>query len=283
MDKKIIDSINYHANKLTRAYRLNRHDTEDVKQDLTLAALMAEQTYDPDKATSLTTFLKLVIEREAIDIGRKLSNQPIIENFEGDVNTQAVADFHYNRQRTAQITDEANSVDEKNIKKIKLSGISMGGELKHVSEAKPQPDPGIAMDVQAVLETLSPRQQTICNMLMEGAKQSKIAKSLKLSQPYINRQIKALRSYFATSDNFIKSLDFLVIKTHAFTNRNNRSTPFSKPKSTANNCNHFYSPSLRRHATCRRTRVTSLTTESTGIKQRSHFKLADGLRYRIAN
>ena len=185
MDKKIINSINYHANKLTRAYHLNSHDAEDIKQDLMLAALMAEQDYAPDKAASLTTFLKLVVEREAIDIGRKLSNQPIIENFEGDVDTQAVADFHYNRQRTGQIIDEANGIDEKDIKKIKLSGISMGGELKYVLGAKPEPDPGIAMDVQAVLKTLSPRQQTICNMLMEGAKQSKIAKSLNLSQPYM--------------------------------------------------------------------------------------------------
>ena len=87
MDKKIIDSINYHTNKLMRAYRLNSHDAEDVKQDLTLAALMAEQTYDPEKAASLTTFLKLVVEREAIDIGRKFSNRPIIENFEDDVDT----------------------------------------------------------------------------------------------------------------------------------------------------------------------------------------------------
>ena len=201
MEAQVINKINYHTNQLKRSFRLNSHDTEDVRQDLTLKALEAERAYNPESAASLTTFVKIAVENKAADIFCKLKIQPIMDNREKCGGIEGAGVRNHNFQRTAEIMDELNDASHApatEIKKIKIKPTvsSIGVNLQHITEAKPENTPEAKMDVQAALATLTPRQRKICKMLMNGHTLEETAKSMGVKKQSIHAAVKKLQPIF---------------------------------------------------------------------------------------
>ena len=201
MEAQVVNKINYHTNQLKKSFRLNSHDTEDVRQELTLKALEAERTNNPNATASLVTFLKLVIERKAATICRELKKLPIMENHEDGGGIERAGTRNHNFQRAAEITDKLNDMShppkiETKKTKIKPTVASIGVNLQHITKAKPENDSAATIDVQAILATLKPRQRKICEMLMDGHTLEEIAKAFGVRKQTIHVAVKRLQPIF---------------------------------------------------------------------------------------
>ena len=65
---KIKQAINYHTNRLSRSFRLQFTDKEDVRQELTLKGLEAIQAHTSDMEANVETYAIRAIRHRAIDL-----------------------------------------------------------------------------------------------------------------------------------------------------------------------------------------------------------------------
>ena len=65
---KIKQAINYYTNRLSRSFRLQFADKEDVRQELTLKGLEAIQSHTSDMTANVETYAIRAIRHRAIDL-----------------------------------------------------------------------------------------------------------------------------------------------------------------------------------------------------------------------
>lgn len=75
---QIRESINYHTNRLSRIFRLQPVDRDDVRQELTLKALEAMKCHRQDMNAGVETYTKQAICRRAVDLMREMRTQPVL-------------------------------------------------------------------------------------------------------------------------------------------------------------------------------------------------------------
>ena len=136
-DKKILDSIRYHTNRIAKTFRLEGgkskrdgwtktakggsfNDPDDVRQTLYLAALEAWRTYDPSRRTRKSTYIKAAVAYRAIDIMRCLERSPQVVCCEEDDDLEDLARFHRKRQRDVH-AELSNSNTPKSRKPVHIN------------------------------------------------------------------------------------------------------------------------------------------------------------------
>ena len=75
IDQYALDRVEYQVSRLGRDLGLNRHDQEEVRQELLMDLWVAAPKYDPEIA-SRRTFVSGVVARSALRVRRQLSRSP---------------------------------------------------------------------------------------------------------------------------------------------------------------------------------------------------------------
>ena len=174
-------AINYFTNRLARSFRLQPADRDDVRQELTLKALIIIEDFEEGEA-SLVTYTKRCLENKASDIARDLRNLPPITNC--------------NDASTAMDIEEQYSYSADRKEDHVPLVVSMGSQLQHVSACNHEHDLPLKMDIEAILPTLTPRQRQIVDLLEDGKNQEQIAEKLLLTQPRITQIIQDIQKKF---------------------------------------------------------------------------------------
>ena len=182
LDTKIQNAINYHTNRIAKILKLNSSDKDDVRQELTLTALEAIKTHTDDMDANRLTYVKAALSRGAALVMRKLKSQPPTAHVEFAAGVDEAQD-EYRRGLDANASYTPLTV-------------STGTSLEQLTVDDHADAPDMALDVQAVLETLSPRQKTICQLLMAGYTQEEIAAKVNLKKSRISEIIQELKPYF---------------------------------------------------------------------------------------
>ncbi len=180
-DKKIQEAMEYHTRKIAKTCKLDAQSTDDVRQGLRLKALEAQREYTP-KGASLVTFIKTCLANKAADLVRQLSDSPTLVNAESLVEAEDIQN-EYRRRRSSNKT-------------YKPLTVSMGLRLEQLTEELSVCDLDLKKDIENVLERLSPRQKTICQLLMAGYTQAEIAVRVNLKKSRVSEIIRQLRPYF---------------------------------------------------------------------------------------
>ncbi|MEM7630384.1 MAG: sigma factor [Planctomycetota bacterium] len=75
IDQYALDRVGYQVSRIGRDLGLNRHDQEEVRQELLMDLWVAAPKYDPEIA-SRRTFVSGVVARSALRVRRQLSRSP---------------------------------------------------------------------------------------------------------------------------------------------------------------------------------------------------------------
>ncbi|MEO0513638.1 MAG: sigma factor [Planctomycetota bacterium] len=75
IDQYALDRVEYQVSRIGRDLGLNRHDQEEVRQELLMDLWVAAAKYDPEIA-SRRTFVSGVVARSALRVRRQLSRSP---------------------------------------------------------------------------------------------------------------------------------------------------------------------------------------------------------------
>jgi DNA-directed RNA polymerase specialized sigma24 family protein len=75
--QQIQQTINYHTDRLSRIFRLQAADRDDVRQELTLKALEAMRCHRREMLANVETYTKQAICRRAVDLMRGMIIQPV--------------------------------------------------------------------------------------------------------------------------------------------------------------------------------------------------------------
>ena len=128
------------------------------------------------KKASQTTYVKKALHYASIDIIRKLIRE--IPKVSIDRILQSENDSQYQPHRRSTNI----------IRIISITPPRTSTRYDHYLDLK--------LDVEMVMQQLSPRQNTLCRMLMQGMTQRQIATKLGLSQSRIQQLIQELRPFF---------------------------------------------------------------------------------------
>jgi RNA polymerase sigma factor (sigma-70 family) len=181
-DIKIQKAIEYHTRKIAKTCKLDAQSTDDVRQELTLKALEAQREYTP-KGASPVTFIKTCLANKAADRVRQLSDSPSLFNADSLVEAEDIQ-YEYRRRRFPNKT-------------YKPLTVSLGSQLEQLTGEFSVCDLDLKKDIETVLEKLSPRQKTICQLLMAGYTQAEIAVRVNLKKSRVSEIIRQLRPYFS--------------------------------------------------------------------------------------
>lgn len=186
LDTRIQRTIEYHTNRTAKALKLNSSDKDDVRQELTLTALEAIKTHTGDMDANRLTYVKAALGRGAAGVIRKHKNQPPTAHVEFAAGVDEAQDEY---RRGLDVNETYTPLT-----------ISTGTSLEQLTVDEHAADPDAALDVQTVLETLSPRQRTVCELLMAGYTQEEIGKKLTVSQQRIDQIIAQIRKIFKETE-----------------------------------------------------------------------------------
>lgn len=225
LGRKVVQHILHKARKIQNLYRLEANATEEIEQELSIAAFNARDKWTPEMDAKRSTFVLAAVNNHSAYLARKLSGLPIMENYETGMDMQAVGQFHKISQENIQkihdknnamypppvLTDKKQRARQKRIQqkerpKIKLSVVSCGSELAHQVASRPMCDNALKLDIDAVIATLTPHQQAIVSMLKAEHTQKEIARRLKTPRQTITDQIHEIRKIFIKFINSTGSL-----------------------------------------------------------------------------
>jgi len=181
LNAKIQETIEYHTSMLAKNFNLQTTDKDDVRQELTLKILEVMEDFQEGNA-SLVTYAKTCLANKAADLARQFQNASPFANADGLLNLDEVED-DYRRQADPNESYQPLT-------------IGMGSSLEQLITSTHEHDLDLKLDIEAMLEKLSPRQKMICKMLMAGHTQEEVAKKLQCSQPTICREIQHVRFMF---------------------------------------------------------------------------------------
>jgi len=74
IDDYAVERVEYHVGCITRSYRLNHHDREDLRQNFFVQLCEAARRFDPEKS-SRRTFVSRVLSRAAAHHARCIRNE----------------------------------------------------------------------------------------------------------------------------------------------------------------------------------------------------------------
>lgn len=190
-DKRILDAIKYHTGRISKVFELNGSDKEDIRQELTIAALRAGKSYNRSMNAGSLTYIKSAIGKKAIDIMRAMEKVPHIICCEDKDNLNELQ-LCYTKNRR-DVHEELVSSGFHSKRKTKPVQFNCGGSMQEAVFAPVETEPDWVYDVAIILKKMSAWQRDICTMLMEGKTQSEIAKKLKISRTTIQGEIAKLR------------------------------------------------------------------------------------------
>lgn len=204
LGRQVVQHILHKARKIQKLYRLEANATEEIEQELAIAANKARNTWTPEINAQKRTFVLAAVNNHSAYLARCLSGLPIMENYESGMDIREVGQLHKIVQKNIRkmhdknnamypppiFTDKKQRARQKRMQrkerpKIKPSVVSCGAELARQVTSKPTCDYALKLDIEAVIVTLTPRQQTIISMLNSGYTQEEIAKELNVTQPRI--------------------------------------------------------------------------------------------------
>lgn len=220
LGRQVVQHILHKARKIQKLYRLEPNATEEIEQELAIAASNADDKWTKEIEAQKSTFVLAAVNNHSAYLARCLSDLPIMENSESGMDMYAIGQFHKTCQENIRkIHDKNNAIypppsstdkkqrarlkriQRKNRPKIKPSVVSCGAELAEQVASKQTCDHALKLDMKAFIVTLTPRQQTIISMLNSGYTQEEIAKELNLTQPRIFQIAKAIQQKFLILQN----------------------------------------------------------------------------------
>lgn len=215
LSRPVVNHILCKARKIQKLYRLEANATEEVEQELSIAAIKARDNWTPEMAAEKSTFVFAAINKHAAYLSRQLSSFPIMENCQAGTDMQAIGVFHKTSQGNAQriyntnnalyplpvFADKKERIRQKKIRrnerpKIKPSVASCGPELARQAAARSVCDNALKMDIESVVATLTPRHQTIVNMLKARHTQEEIAEKIEIRQQRVSEQMQEIQKIF---------------------------------------------------------------------------------------
>lgn len=186
LDTKIQNAINYHTNWIAKVCKLDAAFADDVRQELTLTALEAIKTHTGDMDANRLTYVKAALGLGAAGVIRKFRNLPPTVHVEFAACVDDVQDEYRRRLEASESYTPLT--------------VSMGTPLEQLTVDNHAVNPDLALDVEAVLEKLSPRQRIVCELLMAGYTQEEIGKKLTVSQQRIDQIVVQIRKKFKESE-----------------------------------------------------------------------------------
>jgi len=181
LNAKIQNTIEYHTSMLAKNFNLQATDKDDVRQELTVKALEVMGDFQEGDA-SLITFVKTCLANKAADLARQFRDAPPSANADSLLGLGEVQN-DYMRQ-----TDPNESY-------LPLT-IGMGSSLEQLTTSPHEHNSDLKLDIEAMLEKLSPRQKMICKMLMAGHTQEEIVDATGFSIRTIRNEISKLKPVF---------------------------------------------------------------------------------------
>lgn len=189
LDPKIQDTIEYHTRQISRTCKLDVQSTEDVRQELTLTALIAIQNHTGDMSANLLTYVKAALRRGAAGVVRKIKNALPTANADNVLSLTEIQD-DYRRQ-----TDPNEA--------CKPLTVSMGPQLEQLVETNSLQNLELKLDIEALWQKLTPEQRELLNLLDNGYTQEQIARRMGLTQRGVCFRIQKLRQIFRNLENSI--------------------------------------------------------------------------------
>lgn len=200
MDPKILETIDYYTRRLTKRFRLQKADREDVRQTLVLASLEADQTYDPSHGTKRNTYIKAAVRYRAVDMMRNLERSPQVICCEEGSGLDETERLYQKIQR--DVHQELSCPETPQSRKPLQ--LDCGTDMQNIAVTPDTFDSDLKLDILAVLECLPSRQREICLLLMEGFVYKEIAARLGIHKNTVQREITEIRQAFI-EHNFGKS------------------------------------------------------------------------------
>ncbi len=215
LGRQVVQHILHKARKIQKLYRLEANATEEIEQELSIAASQAHDKWTKEIDAQKSTFVLGAVNKHSAYLARQLSDLPIMENYESGMDIRAMGQLHKIVQENAQKIYDKNhamypapkftdnkeqerhkQIQQKNRPKIKPSVVSCGAELENQAISKPLCDHSLKLDIEAVFTTLTPRQQIIVLMLRNEHTQEEIAKDMGVAQQRISEQIQRIQKKF---------------------------------------------------------------------------------------
>ena len=134
LSERVLHRIKYRVRRLVKKFHLNQHDYEDLVQDFRVALISAAQKYDPAKA---------VVDALVTGILNRTYKWKV---------RQFKARQHFSFNDAMYFDDIDEDFDEIFIDSSHEQGLAL---------------PGLHMDIESILETLTPTQRKLCLLLME--------------------------------------------------------------------------------------------------------------------
>lgn len=183
LDTRIQNTINYHTNRIIKACKLDAASADDVRQELTLTVLDAMRNHTDGMDANRLTYVKAALGLGAAGVIRKLKSQPPTAHVEFAAGVEEAQDEYRRGQDVNQSYTPLT--------------LSTGTSLEQLTVDDHAADPDVALDVQAVLEKLSPRQKTICQLLMAGYTQEEISREMNISVRMVRYDISSIKPLFS--------------------------------------------------------------------------------------
>lgn len=192
MDTKISETIDYYTRRLTKRFRLQKADREDVRQTLALAALEAGQTYDPSHGTKRNTYIKAAVRYRVVDIMRDLERTPQVVCCEEGSDLKDT-ERHYQKIQRDIHQESARPDTPQSRKPLQFN---CGTDMQNIAVTPDTSLSDVKLDLLTVLDRLPPRQREICLLLMEGFVYKEIAVRLGIHKNTVQRDITEVRQTF---------------------------------------------------------------------------------------
>ena len=192
LDRRIMSTIRFYTNQISKIFKLSRNDKDDVRQRLMLTALQAEQTYDPSCNTKFRTYIKTAISFDAVDIMRKLERAPQVVCFEEGYDLQETEVFYQNCLR--DIHDEITNPGAPRQKK--MIQFNCGSHMQTIAVAPVSIQQDFKIDAAMVLGQLKFRERIICKLLAKGLTRQEIANRLGIHMNTVRRRIANIQKLF---------------------------------------------------------------------------------------
>lgn len=194
LDRRVTSTIGYHANYISKVFKLNKNDKDDIRQNLAIAALQAKASHHPSMKANRTTYIKSAISYKTVDIMRELENAPRIICYEDDFDLGEFEWFYQRIERDVikELSGEAHDVK----KKMKRLQLNCGSYIQEVAVTFDTSNPGLQDDIKIIINRLAPWHQRICQLLMKGKPVIFIAKEFGVHSKVVMKEIEEIRTFF---------------------------------------------------------------------------------------
>jgi DNA-directed RNA polymerase specialized sigma24 family protein len=194
LDRRIMKTIGYHTNYISKVFKLNKNDKEDVRQDLAIAALQAGASHQSSMKANRTTYTKSAISNKSVDIMRELESAPRIICYEDDFD---LGEFEWFYQRIERdVIKELSGEDRETKKKERRLQINCGSYIQEVAITFDTLSTELQEDIEIILNRLTPRHQRICQLVMKGKPVIFIAKEFGVHSKVVMKEIEEIRTLF---------------------------------------------------------------------------------------